>query len=751
MDGSLRVAYREQFKIYSSLTQEEVEELYAREGIQDKPASEIIKDIEEEIRVLKSEREKSIKEIRVSAHEHLTIRYREITARIATIEEKRTELKRIQRELEELMPDIDSSNGLSSSITTIDKEIEKLKNEWNQLKDKERELDVKEDEIYREAKSKIDALEEKLSKIKADYASVFKQLYSSSRGIIRRKRKFPSTQLRNEIVLGHLELAKNLAAKYYILCDKKIEFDDLHQTAYEALMSAAHYYIPSPRAKFKTYATRCIENKLKRSIGEAKKKKRRRPTKPLEFIDEELRRIDYVLMLADACRKVRGKDGNKHFSNHFDLKPVGVQYNFKRSIRTYNSNLRKLGLTKEQLPAFKVKKSAAGFQKILDNALSYMKDSKMKVLLSPEDFEMASLVVSNGNHATDLREIYEFLYAVELYQSRLRDVRLLLEVEIELANEKDGIIPSNEELLDEINRRIAIENKGIYKARKSTTSTSLESLHNYDAVYCDLWGVNFLAQKWETDSRASEIKKLEEDFEYIQSDALAYYRSLIEDLSYSLEDKIYLYRHNEDYDECSSFLENWDEEPSEYIEKRAFTKEQIEKLIAELENFPKEQYVERVLQRRKRIALETLNQHNAKVIEKNRALESTIRQQQATSYVRYWTMEKVQDATAWINALYKSGLTIDNSNPKETKKPSQSVEDEAIGNIFMRDYIHAVNCLPPLTKDVLLLYYDESGTRSLSAIEIAKKLGITEKTVYREKDKALRLLRKNEVLKAYLE
>lgn len=754
MDGSLRAAYREQFGIFSSLTQEEVEALYTSEGIYDKSISEIIKELEDEICALKIEQEEKIKRILETAYEQQENEHQKMTATIVALEEKRVELQRIQDEFQKLMAGINKPDEESLSFATIDKKIESIRNERRKICCDAQEMDYKDDKIYRVSK-KLDSLEEKLLRMKTDYASIFNQLYSSSRGIMGHKRKFPSSGLRNEIVVGHLELARVLAAKYYIKCDKKIEFDDLHQMAYEALISAAHYYIPSPRAKFKTYATRCIENKLRRAIGETRKKKSKRPTKPLEFIDAELRRIDYVAMLIDACRNVRRKDGNKYFSNHFDIKPIWVQSNFKKSIRSYNSDLRKLGLDKEQLPSFKVKNSEAEFQKVLEIALSYLKNSQMRVIISSEDLEMASLVVSNENHNHDIHKIYELLYTIVLYQNRLKDVRILLEAEIELAKNLDGNVPSNEELLEEINRRIAVENKGIYKARNNSTRVSYDSLYNYRDIYFDLWGIDFLEEGEYANNRAREIKDLADDFESGRTETLLLYKNLMYEISDFLDDEIHLYKHCYDPDNHPFFIKTWDDEPYESIEEIILSKKQaiefIKGHIAEIESLNKKDYVDMVLKWRKKVALAELNRLNAEVIETNRTKKATIRQQQATHYIRYWTIDDVQAASQWLNALYESGIFIGNSKTNEPLKQSQSVEDEVLDKIFMTDYARALKSLPPLTRSVMCYYYDTSGKHSLNAREIANILGITEKTVYSEKNKTLKLLRENELLKGYLE
>lgn len=754
MNGELRRLYREQYDMYLPLSQEEVEELYASEGIQDKPIAQMVKELEDEIGLLKSQQIHAIKSTREETYESYRKQYREITSQIGSLEEKRRELLRIQRELEDVMAGIGKPEGVQSSLVLIDEEIERLRAEWSKLNEAWGKLDEEKLKIHREYEERIDALEEKLSTIRVDYAAVFNQLYSSSRGIVRKNRKFPSIELRDKIVLGYLGLAKGLAGKYFRLCDKSIEYDDLVQTAYEALMSAAHYYVPSPRATFKTYATRCIENKLKHSIGESKKRRRNRPTKPLEFIDEELRRLDYITMFIDANRCVTGRNGEKCFSNYFQLKPVGVQYKFKRSLRDYNRERRSLGEDKKQLPSFKVKKRESGFQEILSGATRYLKESKLKVLISDSDMEMASLVVSTESCRGDLREIYELLYILKLYQSRLESVRILLSSEMELALANDGIVPSNEELLEDINRKIAIENKGIYRAKHSDNRVFYKRLDNYNAIYYDLWRVDFFANRTSSESRASERDKLGEDFKYMSEDTVYHYRSLIEDIMDSEEDIVCLYSHSDD-EECASFLVTWDTDCWDFGEEKVFTKSEATEFlrcrIEEIESLTVEEYVLKALEWRKQKTLEELKRINDSIVRDNRDIEDMVRQQSATRYVRYWTPDDVRDASNWLTLLYESGLSFGYSSQSKIAKTSLSVEDEAFGNMFMDDYLKALDCLTPLAREILLMYYDENGVHSFKAKEIAERLGIKERDVYREKDKALKILKKSDVLKNYLE
>ncbi len=759
MNGELGKLYREQYDMYPSLSQKEVEELYASEGISDKPTSEIVREIEDEIRALNSERETYIKVKSQSTNLDQNDRYQNLFLKIHELEEKKQNVIIIQRELQELLPDNESSVGLLSSIANIEKEIERLREEQQTMDDEQEEALHESDRVYVEYRNKISELKEKLSKIKLDYASVFRQLYSSSRGIIRKNRKFPSYELRNKIVLGHLELAKSLAGKYFKLCDHVIEFDELVQIANEALISAAHYYVPSDRATFKTYARKCIENELKHAIGEAKKKQKRRPIKPLEFIDEELRRIDYIMMFIDANKNVTNKVGEKSFSNHFPLNPNNIQYKFKRSLRSYNKEKRQLGECKSQLPVFKVKTPEEGLKNIMAIAMRYLKESKIKVLVSEDDIEMASMVVSYENHSHEIREIYELLYILELYKTRLNDVRTLLEAEIELISGSDGIIPSSEEILAQINQKVACENKGIYKAKHSFNPVSYKPLDSYFSLYDELWGINFLAPSESEKSRDIERSDLEKDFKYNRNELIIFYtnfyNAIINGDIHLVNGNICLYLHSGTDEGVYKYFDFWDDEPSESVENRVLSREQaiefFKEHIQRLESMTQKEYVDAALNKRKQITLERLNTRNDRIIKGNRDKEDTIRQQHATKYVRYWTIEQVKDVSNWLTLLHENGLFFKYSSECSTPKSIVSLEDEVIENLFRDDYLKVLNELSPLAQRIMHMYYDDNGTHGFTAREIALKLGIKVNDVYREKEKALKLLKKSNIIQGYLE
>ena len=103
-------------------------------------------------------------------------------------------------------------------------------------------------------------------------------------------RIFPSMELRLKIEEAHLFLCEIIAKEFYLDLNKKVSLDDLFQTAYMGLKSAAKYYVPSPIATFQTYARTCIENEIKDKYTPKRKKKQ----KPLSY-NEILLELDLLL------------------------------------------------------------------------------------------------------------------------------------------------------------------------------------------------------------------------------------------------------------------------------------------------------------------------------------------------------------------------------------------------------------------------------------------------------------------------
>ena len=72
----------------------------------------------------------------------------------------------------------------------------------------------------------------------------------------------------NEIVLRYSEIVRIKAASY---TNKFVEFDDLYQEGMLGLLSAVAHYKNDKNTSFKTYANRCIENRMINTVKKANK------------------------------------------------------------------------------------------------------------------------------------------------------------------------------------------------------------------------------------------------------------------------------------------------------------------------------------------------------------------------------------------------------------------------------------------------------------------------------------------------
>ena len=79
------------------------------------------------------------------------------------------------------------------------------------------------------------------------------------------------------------------------------------------------------------------------------------------------------------------------------------------------------------------------------------------------------------------------------------------------------------------------------------------------------------------------------------------------------------------------------------------------------------------------------------------------------------------------------------------------MEEQAEVKLFLEDYHRVLETLSPIQKNILNLWFDEDGIHSMSAKEISFALGVSPKKVYREKEKAIKILQKSKVLQGYRE
>ena len=83
----------------------------------------------------------------------------------------------------------------------------------------------------------------------------------------------PSDELIKKVSAGCLDIPYFYANKYRKYLDYDFTFDDLFQTACEGLLYACSYYVPDGPAKFRTYASKCVENNINRYMFKVIKKK----------------------------------------------------------------------------------------------------------------------------------------------------------------------------------------------------------------------------------------------------------------------------------------------------------------------------------------------------------------------------------------------------------------------------------------------------------------------------------------------
>lgn len=158
--------------------------------------------------------------------------------------------------------------------------------------------------------------------------------------------------------------------------------------------------------------------------------------------------------------------------------------------------------------------------------------------------------------------------------------------------------------------------------------------------------------------------------------------------------------------------------------------------------------VKEELTSRKRHVLEMVKEKNEPIYAFNKEkLED--KKYLGKSYRRKYRMQDILEIERDISLLYSDDESIFDCSAKRRKKGHLSVEEQAEVDLFLEDYQHALDELNPIQKDILNLWFDENGIHSMGAKEISSVLGISSKKVYREKEKAIKILQKSSVLQNY--
>ena len=158
--------------------------------------------------------------------------------------------------------------------------------------------------------------------------------------------------------------------------------------------------------------------------------------------------------------------------------------------------------------------------------------------------------------------------------------------------------------------------------------------------------------------------------------------------------------------------------------------------------------VKEELTSRKRHVLEMVKEKNEPIYAFNKEkLED--KKYLGKSYRRKYRMQDILDIEKDISLLYSDDESIFDCSAERRRKGHLSVEEQAEVDLFLEDYQHVLDELNPIQKDILNFWFDENGIHSMGAKEISSVLGISSKKVYREKEKAIKILQKSSVLQNY--
>ena len=624
-------------------------------------------------------------------------------------------------------------------------------------------------------------LKERLNKLKYLSKSYDQKIYKSTQGYIPHNRNFPSVSLRNKIVSGNLYLAISLAYVYFKKSKNNISYDDLVQVAYKSLISAAHYYIPNDKAMFKTYASRCIENALKCEIYPKRRKKK---TYSQDFFDREKDRIKYMEMFFEAL-KYEDEYGNLQYNLH--TRDSLILSRIDEQIREYNKDKIYREEANRMLKRVLNKKSV---EDVLNEYFNIIKNGKLSVLINDEEREIVNLLVNYEGIPQEKQPIYQTFYYFQWYLQKLDAISLYLNAEKDTKKKNNGITPTDEEILEEINASIKNTNKEIYQLRKKGffehACPSFYEYYDYYNEYLSQYHVNFFDE-----SRAREKENFAEEY----GEYLSYLSNVADDIKQIDAEKVVIY-----FVSLGSSLDNIPVGAKKYIEFSSLSLEEKENLLAfdygknnvlniseetyyrdqfdevyyELAEFlimPKqeavdminryceayvneEDYVKRQLEKRSQIVNTILAQKNEPIKEKNRLIKKEMdAYERGKQLKKHWDMQKFLNVKQDINLLYSDDpeliLLLDDKQSNNSRSKIIETEEVALQNVFMSDYYEALLELPELERSVLQLYYDENGQHSRTAKDISQELGISPAKVYQKKNSGLKKLRCNPKMVAY--
>ena len=413
--------------------------------------------------------------------------------------------------------------------------------------------------------------------------------------------------------------------------------------------------------------------------------KRRKKTK--NFFEQEQYNMSYVEMFL----KIQLRRSWFHDYGYTD---VGFLREFKNIIAKHNKDMLNVN---EASKIFWVgnrhKSESEQYEILVDRISSMLSNGKLQLLLSDDDRRLISELSSYRKVPSSALEPWIVLEYLKTYKRRLENIETYLSIFQELEKRDVSLELFYDEMLKRFNQKIHEFNSNVYRLRK-VNDVFLRYGTTYFDEYFDQYGVNFLYNEFFDIgiTRGEEIEKIREE--------------KMEELRF---DDVYL------------------------------TEEQ-EKILDDA--------VKEELASRKRHVLEMVKEKNEPIYAFNKEkLED--KKYLGKSYRRKYRMQDILEIEKDISILYSDDKSIFDCSAERRKKGHLSVEEQAEVDLFLEDYQHALDELNPIQKDILNLWFDENGIHSMGAKEISSVLGISSKKVYREKEKAIKILQKSSVLQNY--
>lgn len=663
------------------------------------------------------------------------------------------EMDRYSSYEEELIP----SDEYFAENDLIPLNVEEHKNNDDGLSFCEDDIDF--DEFYSEEyemEAEKKALSEEINNIRKQLKDPIK--------FKREYRVYPSKELEHKVCNAYLYLVRMIASEFSRSSD--LSYDDAFQIGSLGLLSACHYYVPGGPATFKTYASDCIINSLKKSL-------KKNPTKKKKYtLFDEIERIEYFEKYLESFIYFDKK--RKTFDVRDDYYRV-IRNRFGLYTKSHNH---KMYLTGNNHLIFR--KTTGKDYDLSEFLKEILSGSSMKYFITDEDREAFKVYLDYKHIPNDKKKFFMFYELIGKYLRQLKMCKEYIEVYDELQKKNPCEIPNDDKIFKVMNDRIR---------EKKKQRPFYKDLTSFYHVYLDKFNVDMLLKDEDSNypnsgdmSRHQEIAEIEgwydeylneveEHLNYIQrkfNEIESYYFDNEEDIKSGELDSKFISTWDE-YTECinssvmvcdsdSELLNNGDlllfnlilDEQCgkiDYETARKRYEDYIKKLTEYIDFLKsnKDMMVGRMLKKRSDEVNSIITAENAPKIEINKKIYEV-----ASRLGKVLRKHDFKECTKALNIMYADEVFLDTMPKESGYNPEFTLEEEAIDNLFMEDYKEACSELTDIQREILSYWFDSMGRHSYSAKEISEKLGISQSEVSKEKNKALTKLRKNKLMLKHL-